>query len=300
MLKHRGHQAEAFLETCAKTAFQVHIVPSVTNEIHSALKNDLERNILESLSERARTIFMSSPFGPKMVLGVTPNLKEGGKVALVEGTGRFVSNTVLQVTGEGAEEKAKKLLGEVFKQIQIGGVAVGHGADGRKTEIFLRKILKELAYDIPVVLMNSSSARAYSTSEEACKEFPELDPKVRSAISLARQLQDPLAELVKYDPKTLQLGQSQNNVEPTQIEKALRKVIEFCVHQVGVNLIRLRSFYFSMFQGSSLTLPRVLLIFARRMESLRRGESFLRSPGCLHRFLNSRRVFFEYLRARCF
>ncbi|HND85685.1 MAG TPA: helix-hairpin-helix domain-containing protein, partial [Pseudobdellovibrionaceae bacterium] len=165
-----------------------------------------------------------------------PGLRTGCKVALVDKAGHYISHTVIHINGEGAEQKAKTLFGEVFKQITIEAVAVGNGTAGRETEVFLRKILKDLAINVPVVMVNESGASVYSASEIARAEFPDLDVTVKGAISIARRLQDPLAELVKIDPKSIGVGQYQHDVNQSSLKKSLDAVVESCVNQVGVDL----------------------------------------------------------------
>lgn len=228
--------ASSLLHLCAKSALQVHVIPSVTNELHRVLKEEADLHAINVFAENVRQVLMSSPLGAKVVLGIDPGLKTGCKVALVDNSGKFISHTVMHILGDRAEDNAKKLLEEVLKQIQIEIVAVGNGTGGREAEAFLRKILKELGSEVPVVLVNESGASVYSASDVAREEFPDLDLTVRGAISIARRLQDPLAELVKIEPKSIGVGQYQHDVSQTQLKKSLHEVVESCVNQVGVDL----------------------------------------------------------------
>lgn len=225
-----------YLKNCAKTALTVYVIPSVTNEVHKALKDKSDEDAIKVFAENVRRLLLASPYGPKVVLGVDPGLRTGCKVALIDKSGQFISHTVLHTQGDGAEQKAKTLFSEVMKQIQIEAVAVGNGTAGRQTEIFLRKILKEIGSSVPVVMVSESGASVYSASDVAREEFPDLDVTVRGAISIARRLQDPLAELVKVDPKSIGVGQYQHDVSPTGLKKSLEAVVESCVNQVGVDL----------------------------------------------------------------
>lgn len=226
----------AYLKQCAKMAFSVYVAPSVTNEVHRILKDKADEDAIKVFSENVRRVLLGSPFGPKVVLAVDPGLKTGCKIALVDKGGNYITHTVMHILGEGAEEKAKKLLGEALKQIQVQAIAVGNGTAGRQTEIFLRKILKELNQTIPVIMVNESGASVYSASDLARQEFPELDITVRGAISIARRLQDPLSELVKIDPKSIGVGQYQHDVNQGHLKKGLEAVVESCVNNVGVDL----------------------------------------------------------------
>lgn len=225
-----------FLKTCAKMALSVYVLPSVTNEIHRLLKEKSDEDAIKVFAENVKRVLLSSPFGPKVVLGVDPGLRTGCKVALVDKSGNFISHTVMHTQGEGAEQKAKTLFSEVMKQISIEAIAVGNGTAGRETEIFIRKILKEIGKEVPVIMVSESGASVYSASEIARQEFPELDLTVRGAISIARRLQDPLSELVKVDPKSIGVGQYQHDVNQTALKKGLEAEVESCVNNVGVDL----------------------------------------------------------------
>lgn len=225
-----------YLKTCAKLALSVYVVPSVTNEVHKALKDHADLDAIKVFAENVRKVLLGSPFGPKVVLGVDPGLKTGCKIALVDKGGHFVTHTVMQILGDNAEQKAKALFAETVKQIQIEAIAVGNGTAGRQTEIFIRKILKDIGKEIPVIMVNESGASVYSASEAARQEFPNLDVTVKGAISIARRLQDPLSELVKVDPKSIGVGQYQHDVNQTQLKKGLDAVVESCVNNVGVDL----------------------------------------------------------------
>lgn len=228
--------AADFLKNCAKVALQVHVIPSIGNEVHRILKDKADEHAIMVFGENVRRVLLGSPFGAKCVLGVDPGLRTGCKIALIDKQGNFISNTVLQMLGEGAEEKGKKLFAEVLKQITIEAIAVGNGTGGREAEAFVRKILKDLGANVPVILVSESGASVYSASDVAREEFPELDLTVRGAISIARRLQDPLAELVKVDPKSIGVGQYQHDVSQTHLKKSLEQVVESCVNGVGVDL----------------------------------------------------------------
>ncbi|WP_413288642.1 helix-hairpin-helix domain-containing protein [Bdellovibrio sp. HCB337] len=225
-----------YLAQCARLALNVYVVPSVVNEVHRMLKEKGDEEAIKVFAENVRKLLLASPYGPKCILGVDPGLRTGCKVALIDKGGNFISHTVLYTLGDNAEEKAKVLFKEVLKQIQIEAIAVGNGTAGRETEVFLRKILKDLKSNIPVVMVNESGASVYSASDVARQEFPDLDITVKGAISIARRLQDPLAELVKIDPKSIGVGQYQHDVNQPSLKKSLEAVVESCVNNVGVDL----------------------------------------------------------------
>lgn len=229
-------QAKDFLKTVAQTALAVHVVPSITNELHSQLKERADLDAILVFAENVRRVLMSSPFGPKVVLGVDPGLRTGCKVSLIDRTGNFISHTVLHIHGDEAKDKAKALFSEALQKIKIEAIAIGNGTGGREAETFVRAVLKDIGAEVPVIMVSEAGASVYSASEVARDEFPDLDLTVRGAISIARRLQDPLAELVKIEPKSIGVGQYQHDVNQNRLKKSLGEVVESCVNQVGVDL----------------------------------------------------------------
>ncbi len=229
-------QATPFLKQAAKMAYSVYVQPSISNEIHKVLKDTADDQAITVFAENVKKLLMASPYGAKTVLGVDPGLRTGCKIALVDKGGHLLSHTVLHTLGDGAKETAKKMLSELTAKIEIEAIAVGNGTAGRETEIFFKSALKEINKEVPVVLVNESGASVYSASDVAREEFPDLDLTVRGAVSIARRLQDPLAELVKIDPKSIGVGQYQHDVLQTKLKKNLDHVVESCVNQVGVDL----------------------------------------------------------------
>lgn len=229
-------QAKEFMKAVAKMALTVHVIPSISNELHSQLKERADLDAILVFAENVRRVLMSSPFGPKVVLGIDPGLRTGCKVALIDKSAGFISHTVLQLLGDDAKEKAKILFGEALGKIKIEAIAIGNGTGGREAESFIRSTLKELKVEVPVIMVSESGASVYSASEVAREEFPELDLTIRGAISIARRLQDPLAELVKVEPKSIGVGQYQHDVNQPKLKKSLEGVVESCVNTVGVEL----------------------------------------------------------------
>lgn len=287
-----------YLKQCARLALNVYVLPSVVNEVHRLLKEKADADAITVFAENVRKLLLASPYGPKCVLGVDPGLRTGCKVALVDKSGAYISHTVLYTLGDDAESKAKALFGEVLKQIQIEAIAVGNGTAGRETESFLRKVLKDLGKNIPVVMVSESGASVYSASEVAREEFPDLDVTVKGAISIARRLQDPLAELVKVDPKSIGVGQYQHDVNQSQLKKTLEAVVESCVNNVGVDVNTASAALLSHVAGIGPALAKGIVeyrkkaLFSDRTEILKvpkfstkvfeQAAGFLRIPGGKH------------------
>lgn len=221
----------------ARMAMKAYVVPSIETEVHRALKEVADEAAIKVFAENVRKLLLAAPFGSKAVLGVDPGIRTGCKLALVDDAGKYITSTVMHLQSDGEKAKAKKLLEETVKNGNVRAIAVGNGTAGRETELFVREALKDAGLQhVPVVMVNESGASIYSASETAREEFPDLDLTVRGAISIARRLQDPLAELVKTDPKSIGVGQYQHDVSQPALKKGLDFVVDSCVNSVGVNL----------------------------------------------------------------
>jgi uncharacterized protein len=224
------------LVRAARLALKGYVLPSIETELHRALKDVADEAAIKVFAENVRKLLLASPFGSKAVLGVDPGIRTGCKLAVVDDAGKYIASTVMHLQSNGDREKAKKLIEATIGNGSIRAIAVGNGTAGRETESFVRETLTELGLKIPVVMVNESGASIYSASEAAREEFPDLDLTVRGAISIARRLQDPLAELVKIDPKSIGVGQYQHDVSQPALKKSLDFVVDSCVNSVGVNL----------------------------------------------------------------
>jgi uncharacterized protein len=224
------------LKKAATLALKAHVLPSIENEVHRSLKDTGDEVAIKVFSENVRKLLLASPFGSKTVLGVDPGIRTGCKLALVDDSGKYVSSTVIRLQSVDEKSKAKEIIISICNQFNVKAVAVGNGTAGRETESFIRGVIKEASLTIPVVMVSESGASIYSASEVAREEFPELDLTIRGAISIARRLQDPLAELVKVDPKSIGVGQYQHDVPQKSLKKSLEFVVDSCVNTVGVNL----------------------------------------------------------------
>ncbi|HEV2669039.1 MAG TPA: Tex family protein [Blastocatellia bacterium] len=224
------------LKRAAKLALKGYVIPSIENEVHRELKEVADDAAIKVFAENVRKLLLASPFGSKAVLGVDPGVRTGCKLAVVDDSGKFLAHNVIYLQSKNDQETAKKMLGAVTQNANLRAIAVGNGTAGRETESFIRDALKEMGLNIPVVMVNESGASVYSASAAAREEFPDLDVTVRGAISIARRLQDPLAELVKIDPKSIGVGQYQHDVSQPALKKSLELVVDSCVNAVGVNL----------------------------------------------------------------
>lgn len=227
------------LEKVVSDSLERLLAPAVVGDVRIELKLRSDKDAIEVFAQNLRELLLAPPFGAKAVLGIDPGQRTGCKCAVVDNTGKMLENdTIYLVQGDAAEERAKEVLRRLCKKHAVWAVAVGNGTHGRETEAFVRDLLKAegLVEGALCVSVNEAGASVYSASDVAREEFPDLDLTVRGAISIARRLQDPLAELVKIDPKSIGVGQYQHDVSETALGRKLDEVVESCVNSVGVEL----------------------------------------------------------------
>ncbi len=214
------------------------LLPSVQSDVRVDLKMQADRAAVDVFAQNLRELLLAAPFGEKAVLGIDPGQRTGCKCAVVDATGKLLHHeTLYLVQGDGAIDRAKQALRAMCRTYKPRAIAVGNGTHGRETEAFVRDVLTaEGLTDMFAVAVSESGASVYSASEVARAEFPDLDLTVRGAVSIARRLQDPLAELVKVDPKSIGVGQYQHDVYQGLLAKKLDEVVESCVSSVGVEL----------------------------------------------------------------
>ena len=212
------------------------LAPSVENDVRAELKLRSDRDAVDVFADNLRNLLLAAPLGSKAVIGIDPGLRTGCKCVAVDQTGKFLDNITIYLAGANHSAAARDFAGFVKKHRPVT-IAVGNGTGGRETELFVRKLLRDIGVlDLFVVQVNEAGASVYSASDVVREEFPELDLTVRGAISIARRLQDPLAELVKIDPKAIGVGQYQHDVHQPLLQKKLTEVVESCVNHVGVDL----------------------------------------------------------------
>lgn len=213
------------------------LVPSVTADVRADLKQQSDVAAIEVFAANLRELLLAAPFGSKPVLGIDPGQRTGCKCAVIDETGKLLDHTTFNIVqGDAAVRNARETLRKLCKRYPIQAIAVGNGTHGRETEAFVRDILREDGLGILCVTVSEAGASVYSASELARQEFPDLDLTIRGAVSIARRLQDPLAELVKVDPKSIGVGQYQHDVSQPLLARKLDEVVESCVNSVGVEL----------------------------------------------------------------
>ena len=236
----RPGEARSQVELAARDAFKRLLSPSCEIDVTIDKKAEADRAAVEIFAENLRHLLLASPLGEKAVLAIDPGVRTGCKVAVLDSTGKYLGKTVIFPMQNPVE--AAKAVAMIVAKYHIDAVAIGNGTAGRETESFVRDTLKKLHAQHPeiaipmVVSVSEQGASIYSASEIARREFPDLDLTVRGAISIGRRLQDPLAELVKIDPKSIGVGQYQHDVSQSLLAAKLDEVVISCVNGVGVEL----------------------------------------------------------------
>ncbi|AQU72081.1 Tex family protein [Priestia megaterium] len=236
VIKKRDSSAESYIISAIEDAYKRLIEPSIEREIRKELSEKAEERAIHIFSENLRKLLLQPPLKGKVVLGVDPAFRTGCKLAIVDETGKVLKIDVIYPhppvrKAAEAQNKLKKM----FAEYPIEVVAIGNGTASRETEQFVADVLKEIENPVYYLIVNEAGASVYSASDVAREEFPDFQVEERSAVSIARRLQDPLAELVKIDPKSVGVGQYQHDVSQKQLNDSLTFIVETVVNQVGVN-----------------------------------------------------------------
>ncbi|MCY7151034.1 RNA-binding transcriptional accessory protein [Streptococcus gallolyticus subsp. gallolyticus] len=234
----RFKNKNAYIDDVIAGTIKKKIVPAMERRVHSELTESAEDGAIELFSENLRNLLLVSPLKGKMVLGFDPAFRTGAKLAVVDQTGKLMTTQVIYPVPPASQakiEQSKKDLAELIRTYGVEIIAIGNGTASRESEAFVAQVLKDFP-DVSYVIVNESGASVYSASELARHEFPDLTVEKRSAISIARRLQDPLAELVKIDPKSIGVGQYQHDVSQKKLAENLDFVVDTVVNQVGVNI----------------------------------------------------------------
>ncbi|HFR3249196.1 TPA: Tex family protein [Streptococcus suis] len=234
----RFPQSNSYIKDVIQQAIKKKILPAMERRIRTELTEEAEEGAIQLFSKNLRNLLLVSPLKGKVVLGFDPAFRTGAKLAVVDQTGKLLTTQVIypvEPAGQRQIAQAKKDLADLIGQYQVEIIAIGNGTASRESEAFVADLLKDFP-DVSYVIVNESGASVYSASELARYEFPDLPVEKRSAISIARRLQDPLAELVKIDPKSIGVGQYQHDVNQKSLSESLDFVVDTVVNQVGVNV----------------------------------------------------------------
>ena len=238
------------------------IGPAIEREIRNELTESAEAGAVKVFGKNLQQLLMQPPITGQVVLGWDPAFRTGCKLAVVDPTGKVLDTTVIYPTApQNKVEESKKILKQLIKKYHISLISVGNGTASRESEQIIVDLLKEIPEKVQYVIVNEAGASVYSASKLATEEFPEFDVGQRSAASIARRLQDPLAELVKIDPKSIGVGQYQHDMNQKNLSEALQGVVEDCVNRVGVDLNTASSSLLEYISGISKTISKNIVAF---------------------------------------
>ncbi|RYY76886.1 MAG: RNA-binding transcriptional accessory protein [Gammaproteobacteria bacterium] len=262
-IKDQSRPADAWLAEVVRWTWRVKLLTHLETDLLSELREKAEDGAIKVFASNLKDLLLAAPAGQKATIGLDPGMRTGVKVAVVDATGKVLDHTVMYPTpplNKIAESEA--ILVHLCKKYDVGLIAIGNGTASRETEKFAKDVLKaHKDITASTVIVSEAGASVYSASEFAAKEFPDLDVTIRGAISIARRLQDPLAELVKIDPKSIGVGQYQHDVSQSQLARSLDAVVEDCVNAVGVEVNTASAALLARVSGLNTTLANNIVEF---------------------------------------
>ena len=236
-LNPEGSPCTETVREAGEDAYNRLIYPSIEREIRNMLTENAAASAIKVFALNTKELLLAPPVKGKVVIGLDPGYRTGCKVAVVAATGKVLDTGVIYVThSEAQRNQAKELIKKLIAKHNVNCISIGNGTASKETEIFAAEVLREINAEVSYMVVSEAGASVYSASKLAAAEFPQFDVSLRSAVSIARRLQDPLAELVKIDPKAIGVGQYQHDMPPKELDAALDGVIEDAVNSVGVDL----------------------------------------------------------------
>lgn len=267
------------LEETIADSYQRLIAPAIEREIRSALTEAAEEGAIEVFGKNLVQLLMQPPIGGQTVLGWDPAFRTGCKLAVVDATGKVLDTTVIYPTApQNKVEESKAILKKLIAKYGITLISVGNGTASRESEMIIVDLLKEIPKPVQYVIVNEAGASVYSASKLATEEFPQFDVGQRSATSIARRLQDPLAELVKIDPKSIGVGQYQHDMNQKKLGEALSGVVESCVNNVGVDLNTASASLLAYVSGINKTIAKNIVTYREENGKFTARRQLLKVP----------------------
>nr|WP_307992236.1 Tex family protein [uncultured Niameybacter sp.] len=275
-----GSPVEDYLVSTIEDSYKRLIAPAIERDIRNELSLKAEDGALEVFNKNLYQLLMGAPIKGHTVMGIDPAFRTGCKIAVVDATGKKLDNTVIYPTApQNKTEEAKKTLKALIEKYDIDLLSIGNGTASRETEKFVAEMLKEIPKTIHYVIVNEAGASVYSASKLATEEFPNDDVGVRSAVSIARRLQDPLAELVKIDPKSIGVGQYQHDMNQKRLEENLSGVVEKSVNEVGVDLNTASSSLLQYVAGIKKTVANNIISYREETGKFKSRKEVLKVKG---------------------
>ncbi|MBU5450284.1 Tex family protein [Acetivibrio sp. MSJd-27] len=263
----------------ALDAYKRLIFPSVEREIRNMLTERAQEQAIKVFSVNLKHLLMTPPFKGKVTLGLDPAYRTGCKIAVVDETGKVLETTVVYPTPpQNKVEQAKAVLKKLIEKYQVDLISIGNGTASKESEIFVADLLKEVDREVHYIVVSEAGASVYSASKLGAEEFPDYDVALRSAVSIARRIQDPLAELVKIDPKAIGVGQYQHDMNQKRLSEALGGVVEDCVNSVGVDVNTASPSLLSFVSGINATVAKNILAYREENGAFQSRRELLKVP----------------------
>jgi uncharacterized protein len=257
-----GSITSDFVSEAASDALKRLIYPSLEREVRNELTEKATAQAVSMFAVNLKPLLLQPPVRDKVIMGLDPAYRTGCKIAVVDRTGKVLDTAVVYPTPPQKKvEEAKRELKRLIEKHDVAVISIGNGTASRESEIFIAELISELDRNVQYMVVSEAGASVYSASKLAAAEFPDYDVSLRSAVSIARRLQDPLAELVKIDPKAIGIGQYQHDMPPAQLDEALKGVVENCVNSVGVDLNTASSSLLSYISGISETVSKNIVSY---------------------------------------
>ncbi len=262
-IKAQGRAADTWLANLCRWCWRVKVQPHLENDLLSQLREQAEHEAINIFARNLKDLLLAAPAGPKAVVGLDPGLRTGVKVAAVDRTGKLLATTTIYPHEPRRDwDRALTQLAQLTQATQAELISIGNGTGSRETDKLVNELIQRNPHlKLQKIVVSEAGASVYSASELAAKEFPELDVSLRGAVSIARRLQDPLAELVKIEPKAIGVGQYQHDVNPRELSRSLDAVVEDCVNAVGVDLNTASAALLARISGLNSTLARHIVTY---------------------------------------
>ena len=271
--------AEKYVSAAILDSYDRLIAPSIEREIRSDIFDNASEGAIKVFADNLSHLLMQSPLKGKTVMGFDPGYAHGCKLAVVDKTGKVVDTAVIYpVEPRKQTEKSKEVVKRLISKHGVDVIAIGNGTASKESEIFIAGLLKEIPQDVKYIVISEAGASIYSASKLAAEEFPEFDVMQRSAVSIARRLQDPLAELIKIDPKGIGVGQYQHDMKQARLDEALGGVVEDCVNAVGVDINTASYSLLSYISGINITSARNIVKYREENGEFSSRAQLLKVP----------------------
>jgi len=278
-IRTRAQNIRQFYQAMLKDAFNRLMKTSLINEVISEKKTYSDVESIKTFEANLRELLLSAPAGMKPTLAIDPGFRTGCKTAILDPTGKFLEyQAVFPHQGGEQRQKAVQTVKKLIEKYEIQLIAIGNGTASRETDEFITEVLRDCHSKPIKVMVNESGASIYSASEVAREEFPDLDITVRGAISIGRRLQDPLAELVKIDPKSIGVGQYQHDVDQKLLKKKLHETVESCVNYVGVDLNTASKELLTFVSGITPTVANNIITYRNQYGAFKNRQQLLKVP----------------------